>query len=322
MKAGTGMKCGNPDDSIKVSVIVPVYNVADYLRKCIESIIRQTLKEIEIILIDDGATDASGRICDSYAARDSRIKVIHKSNGGLSVARNAGLDAASAPYIMFVDSDDYVEPNFCELPYRRAVETGADLVLFSFCKVLPDGRISKQESKFRSGFLSEFDALRFNFQFAPAIWLGCYRRELFDGIRFPAGKYHEDTGTKHRLIHAADRIFFAADHLYYYRSGRKGSIITTPETRNHIDRREMLFRRINDLCEWGYEPLAWNDAFYLLIRYGCRGDEQKPLTHIVNGIKGYPADFDFKRKALLVVFRLSPVLFDIVCIVLRRQLSK
>lgn len=102
----------------KVSVIVPVYNVEPYLRQCLDSIVSQTLKDIEIILIDDGSTDGSGEICDEYKREDHRIRVIHKVNEGLSAARNDGIDASTAPYIMFVDGDDWVEPEFCETPCR------------------------------------------------------------------------------------------------------------------------------------------------------------------------------------------------------------
>ena len=115
-----------------VSVIVPVYNVEEYLRKCIDSIVAQTLKDIEIILVDDGSTDGSGTICDEYASQDKRVRVVHKINGGLSSARNTGIEAASAPFLMFIDSDDWVEPNFCEKPYLAAKNNNADLVLFSF----------------------------------------------------------------------------------------------------------------------------------------------------------------------------------------------
>ena len=123
----------------KVSVIIPVYNVESYLRKCVDSIIGQTLINIEIILVDDGSTDRSGSICDEYRRQDGRIQVIHKANGGLSSARNVGIDAASAPYIMFLDSDDWAEPGFCEIPYDAAVDTNSDLVIFQTCYV-KDGK--------------------------------------------------------------------------------------------------------------------------------------------------------------------------------------
>lgn len=111
-----------------ISIIVPVYNVEKYLNKCIDSIINQTYKNIEIILVDDGSTDNSGKICDEYLLRDSRIKVIHKNNGGLSSARNEGINISSGEYIGFVDSDDWVEPNMYEEMYKKILYSNADIV--------------------------------------------------------------------------------------------------------------------------------------------------------------------------------------------------
>ena len=119
-----------PGQRPEVSVIVPVYRVEKWLPQCLDSLTAQTLQETEIILIDDGSPDGCGALCDEYAKKDARIRVIHQENRGLSLARNAGLDAARGRYIMFADSDDWVEPDFCETPFRLAEETGADLVLF------------------------------------------------------------------------------------------------------------------------------------------------------------------------------------------------
>ena len=113
-----------------VSVIVPVYNVEPYLHRCIDSLVHQTLKDIEIILIDDGSTDGCGKICDEYAAADTRIRVVHQENAGLCEARNTGIDRAQADYLMFVDSDDWVQAEFCEIPLMLAKEHQADLACF------------------------------------------------------------------------------------------------------------------------------------------------------------------------------------------------
>ena len=115
----------------KVSVIVPLYNVEKYLARCLDSLCRQSLREIEIILVDDGSTDSSGEICEAYAAKDARFKVIHHTeNKGVSVVRNTGVAHASGDYLMFVDSDDYVHEDYCRLPYEYAVKYHADLVMF------------------------------------------------------------------------------------------------------------------------------------------------------------------------------------------------
>ena len=115
-----------------VSVIVPVYNVEQYIRKCIESILNQTYNKMEIILVDDGSTDNSGIICDEYSKRDKRIKVIHKINGGLSDARNAGLDICTGDYIVFVDSDDYIKNNMIEMLHKDILEKRADISVCSY----------------------------------------------------------------------------------------------------------------------------------------------------------------------------------------------
>ena len=119
----------------QISLIVPIYNVPErYLRRCIESICNQTIKNIEIILVDDGSTNGSAEICDSYSSKDERITVIHKDNGGLSSARNAGFSKACADWIMFVDGDDWIEPNTCELMYKEANEYDVELVMCAICK--------------------------------------------------------------------------------------------------------------------------------------------------------------------------------------------
>ncbi len=113
---------------ISVSVIVPVYNVIDYLEPCLNSLKDQTLENIEIIVVDDGSTDGSGDICDKFAENDPRFRIIHKKNEGLSAARNDGLDIARGQYTMFVDGDDWVEPDYCNIPYKTATETGIDIL--------------------------------------------------------------------------------------------------------------------------------------------------------------------------------------------------
>ena len=120
--------------SVKISVIVPVYNVEKYLEKCVESILNQSLKDIEIILVDDGSPDNCPQICDEYATKDSRVKVCHKQNGGLSSARNEGLKHVSGEYYMFVDSDDWLDSETCEVTYNYAKQNDADCLMFSYTK--------------------------------------------------------------------------------------------------------------------------------------------------------------------------------------------
>ena len=258
----------------KVSVIVPVYNVEPYLRQCLDSIVSQTLKDIEIILIDDGSTDGSGEICDEYKREDHRIRVIHKVNEGLSAARNDGIDASTAPYIMFADGDDWVEPEFCETPYRIAMDNKADLVLFCYNKVFNNGRIKRTDAKTLQGPLNEAEAMHYNVFYACYAWIGLYHRNLFNDVRYPIGMIQEDVGTGHRLIHVAQNIRYTNSYLYNYRVRRKGSITTAWDAKRNSDVKEMLTRKVNDLCSWGYDEYARKDALSLLVRFGWEQDDQ------------------------------------------------
>lgn len=298
--------------SYLVSVIVPVYNIEKYLRKCVDSIINQTLKEIEIILVDDGSTDNSGQICDAYAAQDARISVIHKANGGLSSARNDGIKKATAPFIMFVDGDDWVAPDYCESPYRMACENHADLVLFSYQRVYHDGRIVNVETNRKSGILTQAEAMHYNIFVVWAVWIGLYKREIFDRERFPDGKLHEDTATTHRFIHEAKKICLLDKKLYHYRVDRFGSIMNNPTTRVHPDLREMLTRKAFDLSDWGYREYAQLFAMRVLIPYGEKKKDAARFRTLIKAGK-VPKFFNWKYKAMFCLYRFSPSIFNTVC---------
>ena len=306
----------------KVSVVVSVYNVEAYIGRCIDSIIGQTLKDIEIILIDDGSTDKSGVICDSYKQVDNRIKVIHKSNEGLSCARNDGISMSTSTFIMFVDGDDWVQPDFCEKPYRVALEYNADLVLFSYSKIRNNVQAEKCKAKYKEGIIDENKALRFNVFFACYAWIGLYERNLFDNIRFPEGMVHEDVGTTHRLIHCASKIIYIDACLYNYREHREGSITSSQSIRRYTDLKKMLLYKINDLCIWGYEGIALKDTIVLLAKYRHNQSEQKMLIDIVKRTKGRASsEFGVKEKIVLLLFNLSPVLFDLVCKLIQKRVE-
>lgn len=212
-----------------VSVIVPVYNVEKYITICVESILRQTYKNLEIILVDDGSTDNSGKICDSYSSKDCRIMVIHKENGGLSDARNVGIDHAKGDYLILVDSDDYINSKMIEIMLSNAIRFESDIVACEYKKVKDDNgaeeikknvetlRYSNKQTlvKLYSGELSEIS-------FIAVCKL--YKREMFGDIEFPVGRYYEDTFTTHKLINKAKDVVIVREGLYYYRV-REGSII-------------------------------------------------------------------------------------------------
>jgi len=304
----------------KVSLIVPVYNVEDYLRKCVDSIIGQTLRDIEIILVDDGSTDNSGKICDEYAERDDRIRVIHKTNGGLSDARNAGIDVATSPFVMFIDSDDWVEPGYCELPYNEAIKNNADLVLFAYRIIREDGTADNKETGMHEGLLNKIEAYDFNVNFALAAWLGLYKKELFDNIRFPVGKLFEEVDTTHKVIHCSNIICLINTPLYNYRVGRPGSITADPLSRKQRDLKELMISKVRDLIAWGYEDYAVTIAITLLAEHGCRDKELLELVRFVRQTKSFSLpDLNLRKKLMYRALEISPTLFDALSVVTGRR---
>lgn len=208
----------------KISVIVPIYRVEKYLDTCIGSLIGQTYGNLEILLVNDGSPDRCGEICEAYAARDGRIRVLHRVNGGPSAARNTGLDAATGDFIGFVDPDDYVHERFYETLMRMIRETDADIAQCRFRKVseddLPgewqemhDGSVSVLE---RPASLHNLYTNDIHYIHAVVVWNKLYKKELFDGIRFPEGKIHEDEHIAYKVLYRARRVALTSDPLYGY----------------------------------------------------------------------------------------------------------
>ena len=225
----------------KISVIVPVYKVEKYLNKCVDSILVQTYDNFELILVDDGSPDNCGQICDEYAQKDSRVKVIHKENGGLSSARNAGLDVATGDYIGFVDSDDYISPVMYEKLLKASDENDADLVICGVEKVDEYGNaITDQCNELASGVISKKEA--FNIWFCVTVWNRIYKANVFKNIRFPLGKLHEDEFVAHLVYENSSKIYFIPDKLYFYLQ-RTDSIMGATEDVRHLDAVEAFLKR-------------------------------------------------------------------------------
>ncbi|MDQ1000338.1 glycosyltransferase involved in cell wall biosynthesis [Neobacillus niacini] len=210
----------------KISVIVPIYNVEKYLPQCIESIINQTYKNLEVILVNDGSPDNSGEVCNFYRSKDNRIKVIHKDNGGLSEARNIGLDNASGDYVSFIDSDDYIHERFYEILFNMIISTNAEIAQCGFTKVYEEknikGNIKNQVivPTSNKNILNKIESLTslFNQDYVVSVvvWNKLYRKELFDNIRFPVGKIHEDEFTTYQLLYKSKKLALTKIPLYYY----------------------------------------------------------------------------------------------------------
>lgn len=205
----------------EITVVVPVYNVQAYLPKCIDSLLAQTFGEIEIILVDDGSTDASGAVCDSYAERDSRIRVVHQRNAGVSGARNAGIRLARGRYLGFVDSDDWVDRDFCRTLYRGATDYGADISICSYYEVGEQGmRCGASGDGGDTVVYDRREALRLLYEdslIRSYFWDKLFKRELFDGVLFPEDHtVFEDMAIMYKLFYRANRIVQQNVPLYYY----------------------------------------------------------------------------------------------------------
>ncbi len=249
-----------------VSVIVPIYNVAEYLDKCVETIIGQTYKNIEIILVDDGSTDACPTMCDSYAERDSRIKVIHKRNGGLSDARNAGIEIASGEYFAFIDSDDYVAADFIETLLTVCEENSCKIAQCKSMSVTDDSGKGGNE-KYSMELIAGCDMIRRIYEDPTAdtivIWSKLYRRELFDNIRFPFGKLHEDEFTDYKLFDLCEKVAVLDKTMYFYRVN-PDSIVRRSYSLKRMSIFEALEERREYLAGRGYTELAaLTDAAYV-----------------------------------------------------------
>lgn len=245
-----------------VSVIVPVYNVEKYLSQCLDSIIHQTYKNLEIILVNDGSTDGSGKICDDYAAKDGRIKVIHQENGGLSDARNKGLDLMTGQFVTFVDSDDYLENNCIHTLYTYAYTCKTDISIGKFIEFEENTSQFLFHNHLNNGnkieFLTGDQCLERHHKYFLGIfvtaWAKLYRTSLFNdsnpckSIRYPLGVLHEDQYTTHKLFFKSNKIVFVNDYLYVYRV-RKNSITNTPLSDKRImDNIRGLEEKIIDFC--------------------------------------------------------------------------
>ena len=207
-----------------ISIVVPVYNVETYLRQCVDSVLQQTYSNIEVILVDDGSTDLSGSVCDEYATQDERVRVIHKKNGGLSDARNAGIEVAQGEYVGFVDSDDWIEADMVSCLYDACAESGADIAVAGFFRDFVGS--SYINVGFDKETLSGSEALYRLIEGRQIQDYACtklYRLSLWKEIRFPFGKHYEDIRTVYRVFESADTVCTVPKALYHYRQ-RSGSI--------------------------------------------------------------------------------------------------
>ena len=265
-----------------ISVIVPVYRVEEYLERCVKSILSQTYKNLEVILVDDGSPDQCPAICDACAEKDARVKVIHQENKGLSGARNAGIDAASGEYLAFVDSDDYVSPHFIEELYQLLQDTGCAIGQCRFSYVKGDGLVEEGDSAFciyrGESLMEQLYGPEEKATCFVVAWNKLYRAELFKetGIRYPEGRIHEDEATTYRLFHEAKKLAFLDRALYGYYTENGGSI-TSVFSAKRLQWLTAHEDRIAFLKKNGYEkllPAAYRKLCDACITFYFRCTEQ------------------------------------------------
>lgn len=223
----------------KISIIVPVYNVEKYLSRCVNSILSQTFKDFELILVDDGSPDKCPQICDEYASKDSRVSALHKKNAGQSSARNSALDIVTGDYIAFVDSDDWIAPDTYEYLYNLITKNDADVVSGDY--VITYGNEIDFSKKYTEKVITgSQEILKFYFKQDKLhgkndfpVWIKLYKKELFDGIRFPSGKIYEDNITNFLILSKCNKYVKSTKEVYAYFQ-RQQSTTKTKLTEKHL----------------------------------------------------------------------------------------
>lgn len=317
----------------KISVIIPVYNVEKYLKKCVESVLKQTIADLEIILVDDGSTDRSGRICDEYAERDSRIVVVHKKNGGLSSARNIGIEIAKSQYIGFVDSDDYIEEDMYEVLYRNIMENDADLAMCDLyhCYEGKKIKINPIKEKF---ILDSEQAIKMVMEAKKTSVTAVnklYKKELFDEIRYPEGKLSEDAFVIIDILMRAKKIVFTSEQKYFY-VHRKGSITTSGFKKKDLNVLEAYLKNYKlikenypDIIDVAKMRYMWAH-FYVLdkMMLSANGVDKEIENKIISGLKkNYKfiikdPRFNKSRKIAMTLLMINRKLYK-MCVVMNKK---
>jgi len=308
-----------------ISVIVPVYGVEQYLDRCVESIVNQTYQNLEIILVDDGSPDNCPAMCDVWAEKDSRIKVIHKENGGLSDARNAGMELATGELMGFVDSDDWIASEMYQLLYENMVETGSDISCCGVEMVWEDGTPSRMLTKTGCCVLNREEAMEAIIEeswMKQPVWYKLYKNELIRDILFPVGKYHEDVFWSYKAVGRAKKVSVFDAPCYYY-TQRSGSIMGSGYSLKRLDGLEAKQQRLHTV-EQNYPKLVnlakqdlWFSAMYgmqMSLRYLTPEDQKWVHTYIAKMCKAImPVNGSGLAIKQMMWLQMSKVSFERTC---------
>jgi len=289
-----------------ISVVVPIYNVEQYLSRCVDSILRQTYKNLEVFLVDDGSPDCCGEICDQYMMIDNRVKVIHKQNGGLSDARNVAIDKASGEYIAFVDSDDYIADDYIEYLYELSLKNQADVSVVRnvnfFEGSIPD-KVNNKEFQVQI-FNKEQALLSLFYQrdFDTSAWGKLYRMSLFDKeIRYPFGLLYEDLPTTYRIFMKCNRVASSSYSGYYYllrKNSIEGSSFKPIKFYSCIEvirKLENELSNVNRKIQKAIKCRIESFAFHVLLE--IPSIEKEYIQNLFNYIRKYRANVLFDKNA-------------------------
>lgn len=282
-----------------VSIIVPIYKVEKYLRKCIDSILSQSFCDFELILVDDGSPDNCPKLCDEYALKDERIRVIHKENGGLSDARNAGIKIAQGKYIGFVDSDDYIAPDMYKTLYELAEKHTADIAVCDAVLVSEDQEAAFTDSESIQVFNKE-QALVANIyerKINVNAWNKLYRRELFAKIRYPKGMLYEDLATTYKLIDLSQKVVYTKAKKYAYLQ-RSGSIMNQTSYKMKADKVVIANEITSYFKGRGNEEILFAGVINYLLNDVYKMASNGNLTECIDYLKELK-NFTKKEKATL-----------------------
>lgn len=309
-----------------ISIIVPVYNVEPYLERCVCSIVSQTYNNLEIILVDDGSPDKCSEICEKFAQSDSRIRVYHKENGGLSDARNFGVERASGEYIAFIDSDDYIAPNYIEYLLTLLKKYNADISACCMTEAYEDNADYRTNNKIPSEqLMTGKKACRkllgnLCYRLLVTAWGKLYRSDIVKKYPFPVGKIHEDEATTCKYYYEADRVAVGNRCLYAYYQNPKGIMNTKGNTLNpdmvwSFEHRVKFFEEHN---ESKLAKIAWNPLYNCYVRDSI--DNQGRSDHIIKTFdKG--KKLDIKTKLEVEFYKMSPYIYK-KCLDIKNLLKK
>lgn len=310
-----------------ISVIIPVYNVEQYLDRCINSILNQSYNKLEIILVNDGSTDNSKDICLKYQSIDKRIKVINQSNGGLSKARNAGINYSVGKYICFIDSDDFIHKDMINILYNNLIKTKSDISVCSFEKVYKEKEDLKVTSNYMEYYNPNFYDNLFNDLKVETI-IACnklYKKSLFNGLLYRENKFHEDEFIIHHILKKVNKIVYDKNKLYYYFQ-RENSITNNYSIKN-LDVIEALEDRIQFFKEQNlnkyYDLTLKVYANTLMYHYGVINNNIRNYKIIKINLRSkfnnvykkviFSKNIKLIDKVKIIIGKISPRLFFILC---------